>query len=316
MAAEVREGLRAPYPSLPCKYFYDDRGQRALRGDHPAARVLPDAHRGGAARAGRADAVVERVAPARARGAGLGGGPQDPRPARRARASGPPRALRAHGHQRALPAAVGRRAAAGLPGARGARECVGDFTEDLSDLGPGGGRLLLFFAGTAGQPHPDDVPAFFRRSGRRCSSPATASWSGVDLVKDTARLEAAYNDAAGVTAAFNLNILHVLNERPGGRLRPRRLRARGLLRRGEGLDRDAAAGAPALRVLRAGQPASTCASSAGDEIRTELSCKYTRGVVRSAPGRHRLRARPLVHRQARASSPWPSCGAKERTAWR
>src|SRR4029453_18269827 len=43
---------------------------------------------------------------------------------------------------------------------------------------------------------------------------------GVDLVKDTTVLEAAYNDAAGVTAAFNRNILSVINRSLGGDFRP------------------------------------------------------------------------------------------------
>jgi L-histidine N-alpha-methyltransferase len=42
-------------------------------------------------------------------------------------------------------------------------------------------------------------------------APADALLLGVDRVKSTARLNAAYNDAAGVTAAFNLNLLQVLN---------------------------------------------------------------------------------------------------------
>ena len=52
---------------------------------------------------------------------------------------------------------------------------------------------------------------------------------GVDLVKDSARLEAAYDDPEGVTAEFNRNALRVLNRRFRGRLRPGRLRAPGLL---------------------------------------------------------------------------------------
>ena len=39
---------------------------------------------------------------------------------------------------------------------------------------------------------------------------------GTDLVKDRGRLIAAYDDAAGVTAEFNRNVLHVLNEQLGG----------------------------------------------------------------------------------------------------
>ena len=87
-------------------------------------------------------------------------------------------------------------------------------------LGPGGGRLLLFLAGTIGNLHPDELPAFFRAAAARRSRPGTASSSGVDLVKDAARLHAAYNDAAGVTAEFNLNILRVLNARLGADFDP------------------------------------------------------------------------------------------------
>ena len=39
----------------------------------------------------------------------------------------------------------------------------------------------------------------------------TVCWWGVDLVKDTGKLEAAYNDSSGVTSEFNRNILHVIN---------------------------------------------------------------------------------------------------------
>ena len=47
---------------------------------------------------------------------------------------------------------------------------------------------------------------------------------GTDLVKDRARLVAAYDDSAGVTAAFNRNVLHVLNQQLGGNFDPDRFR--------------------------------------------------------------------------------------------
>jgi L-histidine N-alpha-methyltransferase len=101
---------------------------------------------------------------------------------------------------------------------------------------------------------------------------------GVDLVKDEARLHAAYNDSAGVTAEFNRNILRVVNAHLGADFDPEafehvafydpenawiemRLRA----------SRDMGVSIPGadLRLdLRR-----------GDEIRTELSCKYTRTSV-------------------------------------
>ena len=49
-----------------------------------------------------------------------------------------------------------------LPGGAGARASWGTSCTTSPALGPGGGRLLLFLAGTLGNLHPDDVPAFFR----------------------------------------------------------------------------------------------------------------------------------------------------------
>ena len=45
MATDVRAGLTSTPKTLPPKYFYDARGSRAVRRDHPAAGVLPDPHR-------------------------------------------------------------------------------------------------------------------------------------------------------------------------------------------------------------------------------------------------------------------------------
>src|SRR5262249_48987236 len=89
-----------------------------------------------------------------------------------------------------------------------------DFIDDLESLGPGGERLLLFFGGTIGNLHPREAPGFWRRASHVLSAGDTFL-VGVDLVKARARLEAAYNDAAGVTARFNLNILSALNEKLG-----------------------------------------------------------------------------------------------------
>jgi L-histidine N-alpha-methyltransferase len=151
---------------------------------------------------------------------------------------------------------------------------VGDFLHDLGALGPGGGRLLLFLAGTVGNLHPDELPGFFRAAAA-VLSPGDGFLVGVDLVKDPARLHAAYNDSSGVTAEFNLNILRVLNRRlrsdfdvrdfehrafydPERQWIEMRLRAR----------RPLVAHVPGAGVK--------LALEAGDEIRTELSCKFTR----------------------------------------
>jgi L-histidine N-alpha-methyltransferase len=93
------------------------------------------------------------------------------------------------------------------------RGVIGDFLHDLEIAGDGEHRrLFLFFAGTIGNLYPRQLGRFLRRVGA-VSKPGDAFLVGLDLIKDRERLEAAYNDSAGVTAEFNLNALRVLNQR-------------------------------------------------------------------------------------------------------
>jgi L-histidine Nalpha-methyltransferase len=80
---------------------------------------------------------------------------------------------------------------------------------------PNSARRLAFFPGsTIGNFHPAEATAFLRRV-RRVVGPAGALVLGVDRRKDASVLHAAYNDRAGVTAAFNLNVLARLNRELG-----------------------------------------------------------------------------------------------------
>jgi len=163
--------------------------------------------------------------------------------------------------------------AALYPGLR-TRRVVADFQEGFGGLGPGGGRLLCFLGSTLGNFHPREVPGFLRRM-RAQLEPEDGLLIGLDLVKDPAVLEAAYNDSAGVTARFNLNLLQVMNDR---------------------LDADFDVDAfehvaffdeerewiemrvRARQATRARVPAAhfEMTLAPGDTIRTELSCKFTR----------------------------------------
>jgi dimethylhistidine N-methyltransferase len=87
-----------------------------------------------------------------------------------------------------------------------------DYTEpfDLPDM-PDGARRIGFFPGsTIGNLHPAEASAFLRRV-RECVGTEGGLILGVDRRKDPRLLHAAYNDAAGVTAEFNLNALLHLN---------------------------------------------------------------------------------------------------------
>jgi len=88
---------------------------------------------------------------------------------------------------------------------------VGDFERHLDALPePEGPRVIVFLGGTIGNFLPGTRRKFLRGLAGALR-PQDRLLLGTDLVKDPAVLEAAYNDAAGVTAAFNRNMLAVLN---------------------------------------------------------------------------------------------------------
>lgn len=91
---------------------------------------------------------------------------------------------------------------------------VGDFTRHLALLPGSGPRLVAFLGGTLGNLLPAERAKFL--AGLR-DTLAAGEWLllGTDLVKDPATLVRAYDDAAGVTAEFNRNVLHVLNRELG-----------------------------------------------------------------------------------------------------
>jgi L-histidine N-alpha-methyltransferase len=87
---------------------------------------------------------------------------------------------------------------------------IADFTGGLSLPGTPGPRLVAFLGGTIGNLLPAER-ATFLASVRALLSPGDALLLGTDLVKDESVLVAAYDDAAGVTAAFNKNVLTVVD---------------------------------------------------------------------------------------------------------
>jgi L-histidine N-alpha-methyltransferase len=100
---------------------------------------------------------------------------------------------------------------------------VGDFERHLDLLPRPGRRLVAFLGSTIGNLEPAPRAAFLAQAAALLG-PEDCFLLGTDLVKDVDRLEAAYDDAAGVTAAFNLNVLTVLNRELGADFRPERFR--------------------------------------------------------------------------------------------
>ncbi|MEU2067925.1 L-histidine N(alpha)-methyltransferase [Streptomyces anulatus] len=155
---------------------------------------------------------------------------------------------------------------------------IADFTGGLALPGTPRPRLVAFLGGTIGNLLPEERAAFLR-SVRSLLSPGDALLLGTDLVKDEETLVAAYDDAAGVTAAFNKNVLNVVNRELGADFplddfdhlavwNPRdrwiemRLRARRAL-------------SVKIRELDLVVP-----FEAGEELRTEVSAKFRQEDVR------------------------------------
>jgi L-histidine Nalpha-methyltransferase len=89
---------------------------------------------------------------------------------------------------------------------------VGDFERHLNHVPPPDGpRVLAFLGGTIGNFTPGSRRRFLRGLAKLLRPGVDHLLLGTDLVKDPATIEAAYNDSAGVTAAFNRNVLRVIN---------------------------------------------------------------------------------------------------------
>jgi L-histidine Nalpha-methyltransferase len=91
---------------------------------------------------------------------------------------------------------------------------VADFERHLDRLPANRPRLVAFLGGTIGNFEPEQRAAFLAALGSTLQ-PGDALLLGTDLVKDPARLVRAYDDPAGVTADFNLNVLRVVNRELG-----------------------------------------------------------------------------------------------------
>ncbi|MFB0619212.1 L-histidine N(alpha)-methyltransferase [Streptomyces sp. AGS-58] len=96
---------------------------------------------------------------------------------------------------------------------------IADFTAPLALPATPGPRLVAFLGGTVGNLLPDERAAFLA-SVRALLDPGDGLLLGTDLVKDERVLVRAYDDAAGVTAAFNKNVLAVIDRELGADFDP------------------------------------------------------------------------------------------------
>ncbi len=158
---------------------------------------------------------------------------------------------------------------------------IGDFERHLERVPGADGvpRLVALLGGTIG----NFPPGTRRRLLRKISAllgPEDRLLLGTDLVKDPAVIEAAYDDSQGITAEFNRNILHVVNRDLDADFSPEAFDHVAFFdRRHEWIE---------MR-LRARRPCSVLIAglglrvefAAGEELRTEISAKFTRDRVQS-----------------------------------
>ncbi|MFQ5528568.1 MAG: L-histidine N(alpha)-methyltransferase, partial [Thermoanaerobaculia bacterium] len=154
---------------------------------------------------------------------------------------------------------------------------VGDFERPVAIAPDGRRRLVVFLGGTIGNLTPVEANAFLRNVARLLG-PDDRFLLGTDLVKDVAVLERAYNDSAGVTAAFNRNMLSVINRNLGADFNLDRFEHLAFYNSQEAR----------IEMHLVTQDAHQVRIDAldlvvdfveGESIRTEISCKYTRSTV-------------------------------------
>jgi L-histidine N-alpha-methyltransferase len=152
---------------------------------------------------------------------------------------------------------------------------VADFERDLRRVPPAFGRRLVVFLGsTIGNLEPSARRRFLRDARRLLPSDGHLLL-GLDLMKDPRVLHAAYDDAAGVTAAFNRNVLRVINHELAANFDPEAFRHEARV--------DVEAGRVEMHLVAnhahtvaVGALDLRLSFAAGDDIWTESSYKFTR----------------------------------------
>ena len=213
LRSDVLNGLTAEFKELPPKWFYDDLGSELfdeitrLEEYYPteAERSILRARAADVARLSDADTLVE-----------LGSGTAD-----KTRvlldamtATGQLRRFVPFDVSEGILRSSSEQLLDEYPGLR-IHGVVGDFEEHLDQIPTGGRRVTALLGGTVGNFGPRERKGLLTDIARGMQS-GDMFLLGTDLVKEEGRLVAAYDDARGITAAFNKNVLRVLNRRLGG----------------------------------------------------------------------------------------------------
>ena len=285
LRADVRAGLTSTPKVLPPKYFYDGRGS-ALFEDITRLPEYYQTRAEASILTARAAEIADLTKARTLVELGSGSSEKTHLLLRALRDVGSlesyvPVDVSVDAIERAMPGLV-----ADYPGLD-VHGVVADFERHLDRLPTDGPRLVAFLGGTIGNFGPPERAAFLAAVGATLE-PGDALLLGTDLVKDPGRLVRAYDDAAGVTAEFNLNVLHVINRELGADFDVDRFEhvavwddARAWIEmRLRSLDVQTV-DVPALEL--------SVDFEAGEEMRTEISAKFRQDVVAAELGEAGLR---------------------------
>jgi L-histidine N-alpha-methyltransferase len=275
LIADVREGLARRPRQLPPRWFYDEEGSRLF----DLITELPEYYQTRTERAILRDHAAEIAALTRPEALvelGAGSCSKSRLLIDACRALGTLRSFTPFDVSDTVVQRTSRELVDEYPGLT-VYGMVGDFSSHLSLIPRLGSRLVVFLGSTIGNLEVDERRRFLDEV-RDLLEPGDTFLCGFDLVKDHAELVAAYDDSAGVTAAFNRNVLHVINRELGADFDPEAFTH--VARYDSMLDR-------IEMHLRAERPQSVTIPGAemrvdfaeGETLRTEISAKFTRAVV-------------------------------------
>jgi L-histidine Nalpha-methyltransferase len=217
LAVDARMGLSAPFKELPPKYFYDERGSVLFE----EITRLPEYYATRAERAildRRGEEVVAAAEPSTLMELGSGSAVKTRCLLDAMRDAGSLEAYVPVDISEEITRHTAGRLVEEYPGLR-VHGVVCDYETHLERVPREPGGLIAFLGGTIGNFQPQIRRSFLARIAS-LMYPEDRFLLGTDLVKDRDRLEAAYNDSAGVTAEFNKNVLQVLNRELGADFDP------------------------------------------------------------------------------------------------
>jgi L-histidine N-alpha-methyltransferase len=274
LRSDVRAGLEASPKTLPPKYFYDERGSKLFDEITRLPEYYPTRTESAIltenAAAIAADSQAETLVE-------LGSGTSEKTTLLldALRAAGTLRGYVGFDVDEITLSQAGAMLAAQYPGLE-VTGVVGDFEKHvplLLDTGTGR-RMIAFLGSTIGNLEPAPRAAFLRDV-RAALKPGDSFLLGLDVVKDPARLIAAYDDSAGVTAEFNRNVLHVINEGLGADFNPEAFDHVALWNEAD--ERiELRLQARTTMQVRIEALALTVSFSEGEQMRTEVSTKFRR----------------------------------------